>query len=86
MMSAMSNTQKLNRELARKINQEALRNPRSPYANKFVGIANGQVVVVADDPDELARRLRQAEPDPAKTFWVEASHNYDQVEYIWSLS
>ena len=83
-MSAISNTQKLNRELARKINEETLRNPQSPYANKFIGIANGQVVVVADDPDELARRLRQAEPDPANTFWVEASRDYDQVEYIWS--
>ncbi|HEV2945894.1 MAG TPA: hypothetical protein VGX70_00865 [Gemmataceae bacterium] len=84
-MPACSSTQELNRQLARKINEEALRNPRSPYANKFVGIANGQIVVVADDPDDLARRLRQAEPDPAKTFWVEASRNYDQVEYIWSL-
>jgi hypothetical protein len=84
-MPACSSTQELNRQLARKINEEALRNPQSPYANKFVGIANGQIVVVADDPDDLARRLRQAEPDPAKTFWVEASRNYDQVEYIWSL-
>jgi hypothetical protein len=84
-MSAINKTQKINRELARQINQEALKNPESPYANKFVGIANGQVVVVADDPDDLARRLRQAEPDPAKTFWVEASRNYDQVDYIWSL-
>ncbi len=83
-MSAISNTQKLNRELARKINEETLRNPQSPYANKFIGIANGQVVVIANDPDELARRLRQAEPDPANTFWVEASRDYDQVEYIWS--
>ena len=83
-MSAINNTQKINRDLARKINEEALRNPQSPYANKFIGIANGQVVVVADDPDELARRLRQAESDPAKTFWVEASRDYDQVEYIWS--
>jgi len=84
-MPPVNNTQELNRQLARKINEEALKNPQSPYANKFVGIANGQVVVVADNPDDLARRLRQAEPDPAKTFWIEASHNYDQVEYIWSV-
>jgi hypothetical protein len=84
-MSGLSAAQKLNRELARQINEEALRNPQSPYANKFVGIANGQVVVVADNPDELARRLRQAEPDLAKTFWVEASRDYNEVEYIWSL-
>jgi hypothetical protein len=93
-MSGLSAAQKLNRELARKINEEALRNPQSPYANKFVGIANGRVVVVADSLDEMGRvlrqielacRLRQAEPDPAKTFWVEASRDYDKVEYIWSL-
>ncbi len=84
-MSGVNSVQQLNRELARKINEEARRDPHSPYANKFVGIANGQVVVVADDLNELARGLRQAEPDPAKTFCVEASRNYDEVEEIWGL-
>jgi hypothetical protein len=85
-MSATSTVQDLNRELARRINAEARSNPQSPYANKFVGIANGQVVVVADDLDDLARRLRQAEPDPTKTFSVEASRNYDEVHEIWGLT
>jgi ubiquinone biosynthesis protein UbiJ len=58
----------LNRELARRINEEAKTNPQSPYVDKFVGIANGEVVVVADDLDDMARRLRQIEPDPTKTF------------------
>jgi hypothetical protein len=84
-MSDTSTVQALNRELARRINEEARSNPQSPYANKFVGIANGQVVVVADDLDELARRLRQAEPDPSKTFCVEASRDYSVVEEIWRL-
>ena len=65
-MSATSNISDLNRELAHQINAEARSNPQSQYANKFVGIANGQVVVVTDDLDDLARRLRQAEPIPAK--------------------
>jgi hypothetical protein len=77
--------QELNRQLARQINEEALRNPQSPYAHKFVGIANGPVVVVADDWEEMIRRLRQAEPDPTKTFCVEASRDYTQVEYIWGV-
>jgi hypothetical protein len=77
------NVQILNRELAGKINEEARRNPQSPYANKFVGIANGQVVVVADDLDEMVRGLRQAEPDPSKTFGVEASRDYHEVHEIW---
>lgn len=82
-MSASNTLQDVNRQLAQKINDEARSNPQSPYANKFVGIANGQVVVVADDPDELARGLRQAEPDPGKTFWIEASRDYDEVHQIW---
>ena len=44
----MPNTiQDINRELANRINAEARSNPQSPYANKFVGIANGKVVVIA---------------------------------------
>jgi hypothetical protein len=85
-MPQASSVQALNRDLALKINEEALRNPQSPYANKYVGIANGQVVVVADDFDEMIRRLRQAEPDPSKTFGVEASRDYSVVEEIWGLS
>ena len=72
-----------NRELASRINEEARRDPRSPYAHKFVGIANGQVVVVADDPDEMSRRLRQIEPDLSKCFGVEASRDYSAVDEIW---
>ena len=82
-MSASTTVQDLNRQVARKINEEARSNPQSPYANKFVGIANGQVVVVADDPDELARCLGQAESDPGKTFWIEASRDYNEVHNIW---
>jgi hypothetical protein len=72
-----------NAELARQINQEARRDPTSPYAGKLVGIANGQVVVVADTWREVAKRLRQAEPDPAKCYCIEASAAYDQVVEIW---
>lgn len=82
-MSSTSTILEINRELAKKINEEALANPQSPYANKFVGIANGQVVVVADDLDSMSRRLRQIEPDPRKCFGVEASHDYSIVEEIW---
>jgi hypothetical protein len=84
-MADVSTVQEINRELARSINEEARRNPESPYANKFVGIVNGRVVVVADTLDELARCLRQIEPDPTKTCWVEASQDYDTVEEIWGL-
>ena len=84
-MSATNTMQERNRELADQINAEARSNPQSPYANKFVGIANGQVVVVADDLDQMIRRLRQIEPDPSKTFGVEASRDHSVVEEIWGL-
>lgn len=84
-MSDVNNVRDVNRELARKINEEARGNPQSPYANKFVGIANGRVVVVADNFDDMIRRLRQAEPDPSKTFGVEASRDYGVVEEIWGI-
>jgi hypothetical protein len=84
-MSTMETVQELNRRLARRINEETRRNPQSPYANKFVGIANGQVVVVADELDEMVRRLRQVEADPTKTFGLQASEDPDQVHEIWGL-
>jgi hypothetical protein len=82
-MSGSNEIREINEALARQINQEARANPQSPYAHKFVGIANGQVVVVADGLDELGRRLGEIEPDPQKCFWVEASRDYDEVEEIW---
>jgi hypothetical protein len=82
-MSATNTVARRNRELADQINAEARSNLQSPYANKFVGIANGQVVVVADDLDQMVRRLRQVEPDPSKTFCVEASRDHSVVEEIW---
>jgi hypothetical protein len=68
-----------NAELARRINQEARANPQSPYAGKFVGLLNGQVVVVADDLDEVDRRLRELSADNKAMFIVEASRDYDEV-------
>lgn len=84
-MSAANTVPEINRELARKINEEARSNPQSPYANKFVGIANGQVAVVGDDLDEVIRQLRQSARDPRECFFVEASHDYGTTEEIWGL-
>ena len=84
-MLTLAEVQEHNRLLADQINVEARRDPQSPYSRKFVGIANGQVVVVADDLEEMMQHLRQIEPDPAKCFSVEASHDYDVVVEIWSL-
>jgi hypothetical protein len=81
-MTADSEIQELNRQIAKKINEEARCNPQSPYAGKFVGISDGQVVVVADNLKELGRRLREGKYISARTFGTEASRNYDQIEEI----
>ena len=74
-----------NRELADRINAEALANPNSPYAGKFVGIANGQVVTVGDDADQVIRELLKVEPDPHKLFCLEAGLDYSEVQEIWGI-
>ncbi len=71
--------QQLNRELADKLIEEAKREPQSPYMWKFVGIANGQIVAVADDLDDVCRRLDELEPDPSKTFFIQVGPDYDKV-------
>ncbi len=85
-MPSTGNVAELNRELARRINAEARSNPQSPYANKLVGFANGKVVVITGDRAELARRLKEVEPDPTKTFAIEASRDYDEVHEIWDAT
>lgn len=82
-MSDPNASRQLNEELARRINQEARANPKSPYAGKFVAISNGQVVAIADDLDDLDRQLDALALDPHELFCVEASRDYDKVEYIW---
>ncbi len=74
-----------NEKLARQINQEAREDPKSPYAGRLVGIANGQVVVVADTWREVAERLRRVEADPTKCYCIEAGADYERVEEIWGL-
>jgi hypothetical protein len=78
-MLSIAEVQQLNQALAEKINKEARSNPNSLYAGKFVGIVNGQVVIVTENLDELGRCLREAEPDGRRTCGLEASRDYDQV-------
>jgi len=74
-----------NRELARKINDEARHDPQSPFAGKFVGIVNGQVFAVTADLDELVQRLRQVAADPSQVLCLEVGLDYDEVQEIWAL-
>lgn len=83
-MVAKDRTASANERLARQINQEARSEPSSPYAGKLVGIAHGQVIVVADSWREVVERLRETEPDPANCYCLDASADYDRVDEIWS--
>ena len=69
----------LNREEARRIRQEVLADPTSPYAGKFVGIANGQVVFVGDDRDTTLRRVREIEPNVWRGCYFEPSRPPEYV-------
>jgi hypothetical protein len=72
-------TMRFNLELAQRINREALADPSSSYAGKFIGIVGGEVVVVADDLRSVSRRLREIEPDNRRVFWIEASRDYSRI-------
>lgn len=68
----------INERLARKIRREG-KDPNSPYANRFVGLVNGEVVVIADTLTDATRRLRKIEPDGSRCFIVDVAADYDRV-------
>jgi peptide subunit release factor RF-3 len=82
-MSSVIDARKINTEVAERINQEAKANPDSPYAGKYVGIANGKVVTVGDSFEEGLRLLRQAEPDNTRAYLLEVGADYSETEFIW---
>lgn len=69
----------INERLARRIRREGKDDPRSPYANRFVGIANGKVVVVADSHSEMMKQLRTIEPDASKCYGVDVAADYEKT-------
>ena len=73
-----------NERLARLINQEGREDANSPYAHKYVGIANGKVVVIADSLREVDLRLDEVEPDPANCRIVDTIGDYETIQDIWS--
>jgi hypothetical protein len=73
---------RLNCEVAQRINREALADPSSPYAGKFVGIVNGEVVLVMDDLRAALTRLDEIEPNNRRGCLIEASRDYSRVEHV----
>lgn len=87
MMSDSKSVFDMNEAVARKIHEEAQRDPHSPYAHKCLGIVDGQVVVVADDWDEVDRRLQEIKADPEKSFcaWIDPDTHFGAENEIWGL-
>lgn len=83
-MISVTTTRQESLELARAINREARSKPESRYAGKFVGIARGQVVVVADSLPQCLDALDKAEPDRLERVCLEASADYDGPHEVWS--
>ena len=81
----MPTIREINEELANRLYDEAQADPRSPYAGKKVGFANGKVVVVAEEWEEIARALECAEPDAAKTYCIDMAQDYKTVQEIWGV-
>ena len=70
---------RLNEEVYQRINRETRADPSSPYANKYVGLVNGEVVVVTDDLNELDRRLDELDPENNGSFVFEANRDPNEV-------
>lgn len=85
-MMTLEEEREQTRALTQQIREEARNNPDSPYAGKFVGILHGQVVIVADTPDEVLKELVRLEPDPQHGFCVEVNANYEKPVIIWRSS
>ena len=84
-MPGSSDVQERNRELVDRLVAEALRDPSHPYRGKQVAVVNGRVAVVADDLDELVRRLQQMGASRDETLCFEGGVDYDEVQEIWSV-
>jgi hypothetical protein len=84
-MATSDTVQERNEDLARRIHAEARRDPNSLYCHKYVVIANGRDVVVAEDLDELILRLQQVEPDPEKCYcvWIDPKGDFSADNEIW---
>ena len=72
-----------NRELAKRINHEARTKPNSPYARKYVAIAHGQVVAIADRLSNLIRLLDEAGVAREEALCLEAGADYEGPHFIW---
>ncbi len=82
-MDELAEVKRQNRELAQRMEEETRKDSHSPYAGKCIGIANGQVVAVADDEVVVVRLLFEVEKDARRIFVINPNYDPTKVEYIW---
>jgi len=73
-------------EVAKRISREARSHPDSPYAGKYVGILDGEIVTVNATLEEAIEAMAAIDPDPDRGTIVEASADYDVTHYVWGAT
>lgn len=76
-MTPTKSIAEINRELGEWVLEDAKRNPQA-YAGRFVGIANGKVVIATNDLNEFARKLREVDPNTANLYGVDIAYDYSK--------
>jgi uncharacterized protein YlzI (FlbEa/FlbD family) len=71
----------INRELGEQVLQDAKRDPKK-YPDKYVGIANGKVVVVSNDLNETVEQMALVESNPANCYFVNTKYDYTKPYHI----
>lgn len=69
-------------DFARDISRTAQRDANSPYAGKFVGIYQRQVVGSAETPQELQMELQRSGFDCDAVMVIDAKVNHDRTFHI----
>ena len=80
-MTQTKSIEELNRELGDQVFEDAKHHPEK-YGGKYIGIANGRVVIAADSLNEIVDRLREVEPVPMRCFIVDMSRDPDKVYHV----
>lgn len=80
--TAKEEQQRLNAELGMQINRETRANPGSPYAGKYVVIADCEIVAVVDSLDAVTAHIKNAGLKLGESFFVEASADYETPMWI----
>ncbi len=73
--------QRLNAEFGMRLNRETRADPDSPYAGKYIVIADCQIVTVANTLDEMHAQILELGLNPREASYVQASADYETP--IW---